>query len=133
MKTCPTCGATYGGGLSCHRCKTAFHEILAVEDAASEQRRLALLALDGGRMGEARRHAERACILHRTQDSLVALALVALRDRDYFEVVNLWREIRQSPDYDDSKKMALAAIESEPGSRVAAARLTAQPAGSLPS
>ena len=92
MERCPTCGARYAGGPSCHRCRTDLRQVLAVEQAAAHCRRQALEALDRGDRAVARERAARACALHRTPESLAAAALAALADRNFPAAVRLWRE-----------------------------------------
>ena len=94
MESCPTCGARHVGGPSCHRCRTDLRQVLAVEQAAARCRRQARAALDLGDPAEARHRAGRACTLHRSPESLMALALAALADRDFPAAIRLWREIR---------------------------------------
>ena len=94
MERCPTCGARHAGGPSCHRCRTDLRQVLEVERCAARHRRLARAALDRGDRGEARARAGRACALHRDRESLIALALAALADRDFPAALRLWREIR---------------------------------------
>ena len=94
MESCPTCGARHAGGPSCHRCRTDFRQVLAVERAAARHRRQARAALDRGDRAEARTRAARACTLHRSPESLTALAVAALADGDFPAAIRLWREIR---------------------------------------
>ena len=98
MERCPTCEARHAGGPSCHRCRTDLRQVLAIERSAARHRRLARAALERGDPGEARAHAGRACALHRSADSLIALALAALADRDFPAALRLWREIRNGSD-----------------------------------
>ncbi len=94
MERCPTCGARYAGGPSCHRCRTDLRQVLAIERAAARRRRQARAALDRGDRVEARTCAGRAGALHRSPESLTMLALAALADRDFPAALRLWREIR---------------------------------------
>jgi len=70
--------------------------VLAVERAAERDRRRALAALERGRGPEARTSAERALTLHRSADSLIVRALVALAERDFPTALRLRREIRRA-------------------------------------
>ena len=94
MERCPTCGARYAGGSSCHRCRTDLRQVLSVERAAARCRRQALAALDRGDRAAARERAGRACALHRCPESLTVAALAALADRDFPAAVRLWRATR---------------------------------------
>ena len=94
MDCCPTCGARHAGGPSCHRCRTDLRPVLAIERAAARHRRQARAALGRRDGAEARRRAARACALHRSPESLIALAAAALADRDFPAAIRLWREIR---------------------------------------
>ena len=94
MEHCPTCGARHAGGPSCHRCRTDLRQVLAIERAAASHRRQARAALERGDRAEARNRARRACTLHRSSESLAALALAALADSDFPAAIRLWREIR---------------------------------------
>ena len=94
MEHCPTCGAGHAGGPSCHRCRTDLRQVLAIERAAARHRRQAHAALEHGDRAEARNRARRACTLHRSPESLAALALAALADSDFPAAIRLWREIR---------------------------------------
>ena len=95
MKRCPTCGAGHVQGPFCRRCRTDLRQVLAIERAAAGHRRRALAALEGGGRPEARAFASRACTLHRSRDSLVVRAVVALADGDFPLALRLWREVRQ--------------------------------------
>ena len=97
MDHCPTCSAEYSGAAICHRCKTDFRQILAVERAASAWRQEALASLERGDGPEARDCAKRACALRRSPEALTALALVALRDGNNRLAFRLWQEIREVP------------------------------------
>ena len=68
--------------------------MLAIERAAARHRQEARAALDRDDCAEARARAARACALHRSPESLTALALVALADRDFPAAIRLWREVR---------------------------------------
>ncbi len=68
--------------------------MLAIERAAARHRRQVRTALERGDCAEARGHAGRACALHRSAESLTALAVAALADRDFPAALRLWREIR---------------------------------------
>ena len=68
--------------------------MLATERAAARHRRQARAALDRGDRAAARLHAGRACALHRSPESLTALAVAALAARDFPAALRLWREIR---------------------------------------
>ncbi len=94
MERCPTCGARHAGGPSCHRCRTDLRQVLAVERAAARHRQRARAALGRGDHAEARNLAARACALHRSPESLTALAVAALADRDFPAALRLSREIR---------------------------------------
>lgn len=95
LERCPTCGAAPVEGPCCRRCRTDLRQVLAIERAASGHRRRALAALDRGRRSDAGAFASRACTLHRSRDSLIARAVVALADGDFLLALRLWREIRQ--------------------------------------
>ena len=95
MRRCPTCGARDVKGPSCHRCRTDLHQVLAIERAAAGCRARALAVLGRGYRREARRLARRACTLHRSHDSVVVRAAVALADGDFPLALRLWREIHQ--------------------------------------
>ncbi len=94
MERCPTCGARHAGGPSCHRCRTDLRQVLAIERAAGRHRQEVRAALDRGDRAEARAHAGRACALHRSLESLTALAVAALASGDFPAALRLWREIR---------------------------------------
>ncbi|MYN64600.1 MAG: hypothetical protein F4X11_06170 [Acidobacteria bacterium] len=94
MERCPTCGARHAGGPSCHRCRTDLGQVLAIERAAARHRRQARAALEHGDREAARAHAGRACALHRSPESLTALAVTALAAGDFPAALRLWREIR---------------------------------------
>ena len=94
MERCPTCGARCVEGPTCHRCQTDLRQVRAIERAAAEYRRRALAALERGRRKEAQALASRACALHRSMDSLIARAVVAVGDGDFALALQLWREIR---------------------------------------
>ena len=94
MERCPTCGARHAGGPSCHRCRTDLRQVLAVERAAARHRRQGVAALDRGDRAAARAHAGRACALHRSPESLTALAVTALAAGDFPAALRLWRETR---------------------------------------
>ena len=98
MERCPTCGARHAGGPTCHRCRTDLRQVLAIERAAARHRRQARAALERGDRTAARAHAARACALHRSPESLTALAVAALADRDFPAALQLWREIRNGSD-----------------------------------
>ncbi len=98
MERCPTCGARHAGGPSCHRCRTDLRQVLAIERAAARHRQEARAAIDRGDRAEARAHAARACALHRSSESLTALAVAALADRDFPAALRLWRETRAGSD-----------------------------------
>ena len=93
MKRCPTCGARHVHDPFCRRCRTDLRQVLAIERAAAGHRQRALAALKLGCRSEARACASRACTLHRSGDSLVVRAVVALADRDFPLALRLWREI----------------------------------------
>ena len=95
MKRCPTCGAGHVQGPFCRRCRTDLRQVLAIERAAAGHRRRALAALARRGRPEARAFASRACTLHRSRDSLVVRAVVALADGDFPLALRLWREIGQ--------------------------------------
>ena len=95
IERCPTCGAARVEGPCCRRCRTDLRQVLAIERTASSHRRRALAALDRGRRSEAGEFANRACILHRSRDSLTVRAVVALADGDFPLALRLWREIGQ--------------------------------------
>ncbi len=82
-------------GPYCHRCRTDLRQVLAIEEAAAGYRRRALAALERGCNSGARALARRACTLHRSRDSVAALAAVALVDGDFPLALRLWREIGQ--------------------------------------
>ena len=94
MQHCPTCGARYRGEPRCHRCRTDLRPVLTVEAAAGSLRRQALAALHGGRTGQARDCAARACAAHRCPESLAVRAVVAVRERDFPLALRLWSEYR---------------------------------------
>jgi len=94
MERCPTCGARRVEGPSCHRCQTDLRQVRAIEWAAAECRRRALMALERGRKEEAQVLASRACALHRSMNSLIVRAVVAVGDGDFPLALELWREIR---------------------------------------
>ena len=94
MVRCPTCGAAWRGGDACHRCRTDFRQILAVEETAARRRRGAETALAKGRAGEAADLARQACRLHGCEESLITLARAALADGDHRLAVSAWRKIR---------------------------------------
>ncbi|MYH28095.1 MAG: hypothetical protein F4137_04390 [Acidobacteria bacterium] len=94
MERCPTCGARYAGGPTCHRCRTELGQVLAIERAAARLRRQARAALGRDDRAAARAHAGRACALHRSPESLTVLAVAALADRDFPAALRLWRETR---------------------------------------
>ena len=94
MERCPTCGARRVEGPTCHRCQTDLRQVRAIERAAAEYRRRALAALERGRGKEAQALASRACALHRSTDSLIVRAAVAMGDGDFALALQLWREIR---------------------------------------
>ena len=79
MEHCPTCGVRHAGGPSCHRCRTDLRQVLAIERAAASRRRQARAALERGDRAEAGNRARRACTLHRSSESLAALALAPRR------------------------------------------------------
>ena len=95
MNRCPTCGAGGVNGAFCHRCRTDLRQVRAIERAAAGCRRRALAALERGQRSDARSSACRACALHRSPESVVVRAVVALADRDFPLALRLWREIRQ--------------------------------------
>lgn len=95
MECCPTCGARHVHGPLCRRCRTDLRQVLAIERAAAGHRRRALAALERGCRSEARAFAGRACTLHRSGDSVMVRAVVALADRDFPLALRLWWEILQ--------------------------------------
>ena len=95
VERCPTCGARRMEGPICHRCQTDLRQVRAIERAAAGHRKRALAALGRGRRAEAQAASNRACALHRSDDSLVVRAVVALGDGDFPLALRLWREIRR--------------------------------------
>ena len=95
LERCPTCGAARVEGPCCRRCRTDLRQVLAIERAAADCRRRALAALERGCRSEAGAFASRACTLHRSRDSLIVRAVVALAGGDFPLALRLWREIRQ--------------------------------------
>lgn len=94
MDRCPTCATAWKGGDACHRCRTDFRQILAVEEASARRRRDAERALVHGRTGEAAGSAHRACRLHGCEKSFITLARAALADGDHRLALAVWRKIR---------------------------------------
>ena len=95
MERCPTCGARRVEGPYCRRCQTDLRQVRAIERAAAEYRKRALAALERGRGKDAQAASNRACALHRSDDSLIVRAVVALDDGDFPLALRLWREIRR--------------------------------------
>ncbi len=95
MERCPTCGANFRGESPCHRCGTELQKILAIERLAAQCRLQSRRALDAGRLGEAESQSRRACALHRSAESLVDRARVAVTTRDFPLALALWRETRR--------------------------------------
>lgn len=96
MDRCPTCRAIYREGDVCYRCQTDLRQVLAVERAAARCRQQALTELHSRRIYSAYDYARRACELHRSPDSIKALALVSLALRKFDDVLVLWQEYRRS-------------------------------------
>ncbi len=95
MDRCPTCQAKYREGDVCYRCQTDLRQILAVERAAVCYQLQTFAALRSERVYAAYNHAQRACELHRSPDSIKALALASLASRKFDEAVALWQEYRE--------------------------------------
>ena len=96
MDRCPTCRAVYREGDVCYRCQTDLRQVLAVERAAARCRQQALTELQSRRVYSAYDYARRACELHRSPDSIKALALVSLALRKFDDALALWREYREA-------------------------------------
>lgn len=96
MDRCPTCQAKYREGDVCYRCQTDLRQILAVEQAAIRCQQQTFAALRSGRLRTAYDCAKHACELHRSPDSIKALALASLTLRQFDEAVALWQEYRKS-------------------------------------
>ena len=92
MERCPTCKAIFRGEPICSRCGTNLAQILGIERAAMHCQQEALSALRRGFPWAAYRYARRACDLHRSSDSVKALALAALACQKFDEAVALWEE-----------------------------------------
>ena len=92
MERCPTCRAKYRGGDSCYRCQTDLRQVLALERAAVDHRQQAVAALQDHCFHAAHDHAQRACELHRTSDSVKLLALTALAGRKFDQALIFWQE-----------------------------------------
>jgi len=95
MDRCPTCQANYREGDVCYRCQTDLRQILAVERAAIRRQQQTFAALGSRRLHTAYVCAKQACELHRSPDSIKALALAALALRKFDEAVALWQEYRR--------------------------------------
>jgi hypothetical protein len=95
MDRCPTCRAKYREGDVCYRCQTDLRQILAVEQAAVRCQLQTFAALRSRRHYAAYDYAQRACELHRSPDSMKALALASLASRKFDETVVLWQEYRE--------------------------------------
>ena len=95
MERCPTCGARFRGEPVCSRCGTDLEEVLNIEQAALYCRQQAFAALQDGLPEAAYGHAHRACVLHRSSDSVQALALSAMACQKFAEAVALWHEYRR--------------------------------------
>lgn len=96
MEHCPTCGARRQHASVCPRCQTDLQPILDIEKAACFYRRVALDVLEAGHPDDAFEYARSACDLHRSPESLKALALACLAGRRFPEALALWREYIQS-------------------------------------
>ncbi len=92
MDRCPTCRARFAGDPVCYRCGTDLHSILDVERSAARLRVQARLALEEGALAEAEALARQACLQHRSRESLMTRACVALATGEYGKAVALWRE-----------------------------------------
>ena len=92
MTQCPTCGAKGIEGPSCHRCQTDLRQVQDVERAAAWCRNRATEALKQARRHEARDMADRACALHRSDDSLSLRAIIAIAEGEFDLALRLWRE-----------------------------------------
>ena len=94
MDRCPTCRAVYREGDVCYRCQTDLRQVLAVERAAAHCRRQSFVALQDRRVDAAYDYARQALELHRSPDSIKALALASLALRKFDDALALWREYR---------------------------------------
>ncbi len=95
MDKCPTCRANHREGDVCYRCQTDLRQILAVEQTAVHYQLQTFAALRSGLYYAAYDYAQRACELHRSLDSIKALALASLASRKFDEAVALWQEYRE--------------------------------------
>ena len=96
MERCPTCGAKFRGESPCYRCGTELQKILAIEHLAMRCRLQSRRALDAGCLREAESHSRRACVLHRSTESLTDRARVAIASGDYPLALALWREVHRA-------------------------------------
>ena len=101
MDRCPTCQAKYREGIVCYRCQTDLGQILAGERAAVRRQQQTFFALGNKYLHTAYNCAKQACELHRSPDSIKALALAALALRNFDEAVALWQEYRMSRPLED--------------------------------
>ncbi|HEU0021167.1 MAG TPA: hypothetical protein VFR55_05765, partial [Dehalococcoidia bacterium] len=69
-------------------------QVLAVERASTRYWQQALTELQSRRVYSAYDYARRACELHRSPDSVKALALVSLVLRRFDDALSLWQEYR---------------------------------------
>ena len=92
MEQCPTCGAAFQGKTPCYRCGTDLQRVIDVERHAEHCCLQSRVALEEGALEEAEFLARQACALHRSAESLMGLAGVALTKRDFPKVLALWRE-----------------------------------------
>ena len=92
MERCPTCGAAFRGKTPCYRCGTDLQRVIDVGRHAERCRLQSRVALEEGALEEAEFLARQACALHRSAESLMGLAGVALATRDFPRALALWRE-----------------------------------------
>ncbi|MCI0529718.1 MAG: hypothetical protein L0Y56_19935, partial [Nitrospira sp.] len=78
---------------ACHRCGTDLQQILDIETQVLHYRHLSSAALCAGKFEDAFTYALYACTLHRSPDSLKALALASLGCRRFPEVIRLYQEL----------------------------------------
>ncbi len=95
MDRCPTCQAKYREGDVCYRCQTDLRQIVAIEQAAIRCQQQTFAALRSRRLRTAYDCAKHACELHRSPDSIKALALASLASRKFDEAAMLWQEYRE--------------------------------------
>ena len=92
VERCPNCSARFPGASDCARCGADLRQVLDIERAALHHQRRCLGLLASGRTKEASQEALRACYLHRTRESLKALALCSLTLGRHSQAFALWRE-----------------------------------------